>query len=769
MASVASASPSSKHSFPHMESGDESDSSWQHIEPYSASVGFMPSPSNSSMQSWGVIGMNPNQIQASPVAMSPLQLEQLEHDHPRAVTSGSYPDHATDASVMATAGMQSQLLSSFGDEQQFLGGDQDMMFNGPFNSKSQREKLARHSSSASFNSDFVDIDMAQYYSTFSGDMSADMAGIGSFEMTQSVDLNIPPQFQDSDNVPPWVPGNLKNERFSPVTGDEVISMTSQSSGQRSPTHSSLQSSPRSPYVKTEPGKGASPIRKVRSGYKVEKRKSEASSKFVIMTPNLIHQQSGKPNPFECFEAMRTTQRGRKGPLAHETKESALQVRRLGACFCCHSRKVKCDKERPCKNCKKLTAQVPQIMCWQFGDFLPVLFPEFMRTHFKKDQIATFISENVESFRPNNAEVPCSVELFSGSRFNATLTVPASFFTPKSAEILQHWHVNMGINQMDLQSRGAAPIGIDPENSTQREELKRRAREYIQNLTTEPLYAQQVTDAIRSTQIPRKVLSIVQRFAQRSQSSQTAMVKRALSIYVTHYVLTRQLCLTEATIVSLRDTNLVPRNNPWLTSRVLNRQIKAVLDEMLLKDMQALFDGFSKSLKPKLRREWAPCLAAFLVLCLFMETVETAADTFVISQNEIAIRNRSKPEYRRDYALTLCRDIDNLPFKQFAYQFHQVYQTHTRDTGTKAFNPLADSNFAQMDELDGPAAEMVSELKKLLQGDGWAELDFLVADPILPNQEGHPFPRDVSLNYTGRLLARFLLSFTDERYLFDGQY
>ncbi|KAI1484068.1 hypothetical protein F4774DRAFT_405270 [Daldinia eschscholtzii] len=744
MASVASASPSSKHSFPHMESGDESDGSWQRVDSsYSASVGFMPSPSNSSMQSWGVIGMNPNHVQASPVAMSPLQLE-----HDRTVPSSSYPENATDtSSVMATAGMHSQLLSNFGDPQ-FMANDQELVFSEPF----------------------TNIDMAQYYSSFQSNI-ADMAGIGSYEMaTQSVDLNIPPQFQNDNNVPPWAPTNLKNEGFSPTVGDEVISMTSQSPEQRSPTHSSLQSSPRSPYVKTEPSKGASPIRKVRSGYKVEKRKAEASSKFVIMTPNLIHQQSGKPNPFECFEAMRTTQRGRKGPLAHETKESALQVRRLGACFCCHSRKVKCDKERPCKNCKKLTAQVPQIMCWQFADFISVLFPEFMRTHFRKDQIASFLSENVETFKPNNAESACSVELFSGTNFGSTLTIPASFFTPKSAEILQHWHVNMGVNHhMKLQSRGAAPIGIDPDNSTQREELKKRAREYIQNLTTEPRYAQQVTDSIRSTQIPRKILSIVQRFAQRSESSQVTLVKRALSIYVTHYVLTRQLCLTEATITSLRDTNLVPRGNPWLTSRVLNRQVKAVLDEMLLKEMQALFDGFSKSLKPKLRREWAPCLAAFLVLCLFMETVETAADTFVISQNEISFRNRSKPEYRRDFALTLCRDIDNLPFKQFAYQFHQVYQTHTRDTGAKAFNPLADANFAQMDELEAPAARMVTELRELLQGDGWAELDFLVADPILPNQEGHPFPRDVSLNYTGRLVARFLLSFTDERYLFDGQY
>ncbi|KAL7626173.1 hypothetical protein AAE478_002943 [Parahypoxylon ruwenzoriense] len=787
MASVASASPSSRHSFPHLESGDDSDS-WQYVDSSNpASVGFMPSPASSSLNSWGIVGYpNQNHIRNSPVAMSPLQ---LDHDQPRSAPPTSYPDHTTEASMMASTGVESQLMPAY-DDQQFLTG-QDLLFNDPLTGEFRDEDSAFTYSELIFK--IGSVDMSTYYSTFQGNM-AEMSGLEGFDMApQPVDLGIPQQFRNDSNVPPWAPMNLKTQDFSMIV-DEANSFASQSPRQPSPTHSSLHSSPRSPpYVKSEPGKSASPIRKVRSGSKVEKRKTESSSKFVIMTPNLINQQSGKPNPFECFEAMRTTQRGRKGPLAHDTKESALQVRRLGACFCCHSRKVKCDKERPCKNCKKLTAQVPQIMCWQFGDFLPVLFPDFIRSHFKKDQMASFISENVESFQVNGAELTCSVELFSGARFGSTLTVPASFFTPKSAEILRHWHMNMGINQVDLQSRGAAPIGIDPDNATQREELKKRAREYIQNLTSEPMYAEQVTDSIRSTQLPRKVLSIVQRYAQRSQS---AMVKRALSIYVTHYVLTRQLCLTQGTILSLQHTSMVPQNNPWLTTRVLNRQVKAVLDELLLRDMQTLFEAFAKSLKPKLRREWAPCLAAFLALCLFMETVETAADTFVISQNEIAFRNNrsrhaaaaakqsssspspssaSTSTYRRDSALALVRDIDNLPFKQFAYQFHQIYQTHTRDTGAKAFNPLADPDGSghQVAELDddgdAAAADMVAELKELLQGDSWHELDFLVADPILPNQEGHPFPRDVSLNYTGRLVARFLLSFTDERYLFDGQY
>ena len=207
-----------------------------------------------------------------------------------------------------------------------------------------------------------------------------------------------------------------------------------------------------------------------------------------------------------------------------------------------------------------------------------------------------------------------------------------------------------------------------------------------------------------------------------------MVKRALSLYVMHYVLTRQLCLTNATVTRMqhRYSHTMPWDPSWVTTRVLNRQVKSMLDELLLKETTALFEGFSKSLKPKSRREWAPCAAAFLVLCLFMEAVETAADTFVISQNEIDMRDRraggtgapSRPEYHREFAICLCHEIDNLPFKQFAYQFHQIYQTHSSDAAAKAFNPLVDEALLRQrgGELDDAAVEMAAALRELLQGD-----------------------------------------------------
>jgi hypothetical protein len=356
-------------------------------------------------------------------------------------------------------------------------------------------------------------------------------------------------------------------------------------------------------------------------------------------------------------------------------------------------------------------------------------------------------------------------------------------------VLQHWHMQIGRNNVDLQARGAPPIALETDGSgsgslpaKQRDEIRKKAREYVASIIQEPKYAEQVTDSLRHTDLPRKILKIVQRYAQRSDQP---IVKKALSIYAMHYVMTRHLCLTQQSLVSLRGTRLVPQDNPWVTPRVLNRQIKSVVDEMLMREMQLLFEAFSKSLKPKSRREWAPCLAAFLVLCLFMEAVETASDTFVMSQNEIDLRRRRAPQWKRLLVLEQNRELENLPFKQFAHQFHQIYATHSKEPNAKSFNPLVDEASLQQAELDTGAVEMVYHLRLLvtdknncrlapgsglgefprLTADVGDELDFLCADPILPNQEDHPFPRDIAYNYTGRLVAKFLLSFTDEKYIF----
>lgn len=45
-----------------------------------------------------------------------------------------------------------------------------------------------------------------------------------------------------------------------------------------------------------------------------------------------------------------------------------------------------------------------------------------------------------------------------------------------------------------------------------------------------------------------------------------------------------------------------------------------------------------------------------------------------------------------------------------------------------------------------------------------ELDWLTPAPMAPAGESHPYPRNVEDDYNGRLLAKFLLSFLDSRFI-----
>lgn len=109
MASVCSTSPSGQ-GFPR----GESDSDWEQIESNQASsVGFYPSPSSGSLGSWGMVGYS-NQVQPSPPAASPLNLDtDVHHGY-----LTSFPDRQDSSSLVST-GMDEQYLASF-DGQQLL-------------------------------------------------------------------------------------------------------------------------------------------------------------------------------------------------------------------------------------------------------------------------------------------------------------------------------------------------------------------------------------------------------------------------------------------------------------------------------------------------------------------------------------------------------------------------------------------------------------------------------------------------------------------------
>ncbi|KAG5922489.1 hypothetical protein E4U61_005097 [Claviceps capensis] len=760
------------------------DESWQQLDGFSSgasaqgSVGFIPSPASGSLNGYALVGYPARLTPPEVSTVSPLLLGDMEGTVSLpgsemftglGEAQSEYFTRSSVPGVGGASGPDSSSTMGWGStarsEVASLLTPQAFMSSGTARSFTQGELRQDLHEMTNFQTNFVS---SMHQPNFSAIGLPEEASTTTQALFAPNELTVAPRDIDNQNMTSAQRMSFDDLNTSPQWSIYTPSASSVSSPRKSPA---VKPEALSSYTSYSSSTAPLPIPKVKTG-KIEKHKSSTYSKFVIMTPDSMHAQAGRPNPFECFEAMRASHRGRKGPLAHEAKQNALLVRGVGACFCCQHRKVKCDKERPCQHCRRLMMHVPQVICWQFQDFLPVLFPDFIRSHFRKEAMAAFLRDNVQEWSSvrgvdgqENQQV-CEVELFSGLGFSAVLSVQAKVFTAKTCEVLQHWHLTPTGGRAEIQASGSVPLGVEFKTAAEKDVLRRRIKAYVQAIIQEPCFSEQVTDSLRSTRLPLKILEIVQTYAKQSDS---CLVKRALSIYAMHYIMTRHLCLTNKSILTLQPSGLIPhQNTPWITPRVLARQIKSLTDELIMREMQHLFDTFSQVLKQKHRREWAPCTAAFLVLCLFMEAVETTAGNFALSQNEINRRNAAPPQYGGDFTRNVCRELENLPFKQFAYQFHAIYQTHARDVNTRCFNPLFGFGAGEQGDLDGPAEEMVRSLRELFYGESWRELQFLADDEIILHEDERARPIESSFLYTGRLVAKFLLSFTSEEFIFGGQ-
>lgn len=518
MASVTSR-PSSKSPSPYDFNSSGDDESWQYID-YSgsgnsapSSIGFLPSPASGSLSGFAVVG-HMTGAAPSPVASSPLLGDQAGY-YPEFSFQGQSENAGSDVFATTTDGGFQQ-GNSFMTPQQFLFQQDEM---GDF--------LPQQGMG-----DFSPPAPQQQQLNVSPDMSGRLAGMGVgngfdisplmspfgseiFAMTPEqqqslVDLNMPQPMQSDPSVPQWNPTTPMGDDGGMFIFEDITS-----SPKSMYSHSS--SSP-----STQPGPSRSPntskIRKVKTG-KVEKKKVDHSGQFVVLTQDAVAARAGRPNPFECFEAMRTSQRGRKGPLANATKENALQVRRQKACICCRIRKVKCDPVRPCQQCMKMTVQVPQVVCWIFDDFTVILFPDFIRGHFNTDVMAQFMKENIRDFTVDGVEQVCSVNLSCGPVFKSFLSIDAKIFTPETPDVVQHWHrIVLGKNRVYLQANGSAPIGLELKTGAQKDNLRKRVKAFVQDTLNEPDFVDQVTADIHWSDLPNKILKIVKRYADQSDVS-----------------------------------------------------------------------------------------------------------------------------------------------------------------------------------------------------------------------------------------------------------
>lgn len=156
---------------------------------------------------------------------------------------------------------------------------------------------------------------------------------------------------------------------------------------------------------------------------------------------------------------------------------------------------------------------------------------------------------------------------------------------------------------------------------------------------------------------------------------------------------------------------------YLTSRLLNRQIKYVMHILHREMYQNLLEGLEKSLKSSSRKDsWGTSFCTLLLLCLCIEELQTAADMFVMGDMR---RDGAFAAHTRRESSDACTALEEYPFQQCTRLFHDVYRSRrevkvgggSRD-GLNPFRDLANRRNKRI-VLEESTDKMVKEVYDLI--------------------------------------------------------
>ena len=381
-----------------------------------------------------------------------------------------------------------------------------------------------------------------------------------------------------------------------------------------------------------------------------------------------------------------------------------------------------------------------------------------------------MDEHMKDFKDGSFDVYVT----SGSVFTP-MKVEVHFFTPKGweSELLKHHHLTTESEEQKSQIilRYSAPVGL---MSLSTSEQKKALKQHIEDMLENPYYVAQTT-AGDISDVPAQILDVAVKYYKATDSS---LVRNALTLHAIHYYMSRLLTFTPpcAAAVYASCQNLSVPQEPYLSSRLLNRQLKFVMHRIHQDLTRAVLSDLEKSMRSRTKDTWGASFCAILVLCLCMEGLQTAADMFVVCDLK---KEGAASGLRREHSLQACEAVENWPFQRLVGLFHEIYRSSRTASRDGGFNPLRTLVEGKGTEVDDVATQdMVREIGSLVYserklifrvGDG-GHIANGYADEILGELSQRDTilgrgrdadeldPQNIKINNTGRLAAKFLMSF-----------
>jgi len=186
----------------------------------------------------------------------------------------------------------------------------------------------------------------------------------------------------------------------------------------------------------------------------------------------------------------------------------------------------------------------------------------------------------------------------------------------------------------------------------------------------------------------------------------------------HWFMSRIITFTKGSAEKVAESLPRLRVSPSpqaLTSTLLNLQVKQAMHSLLRDMTKAVLDGLEKAIlgsKPK--AHWAQNFCVILVLCICIEAVQVASDSFAIA----ALCKDPECGLSR---LSICQALDKKLFKELTGLFHMAYKTYRTKGNHKSqtgFNPIRNGLVVYQDEgITQQMVDLVNEVRQIMTAHG----------------------------------------------------
>jgi len=189
----------------------------------------------------------------------------------------------------------------------------------------------------------------------------------------------------------------------------------------------------------------------------------------------------------------------------------------------------------------------------------------------------------------------------------------------------------------------------------------------------------------------------------------------MMIHIGHLFKDTTITLTEASCINSRTcppTSLPKNSETNVVSKLLNRQLKCAMNEVIQRYTGEVLRDLEKLLTTRSEKNWATCFCVISILCICMENVQNAIDGFVMylrtGGSDGAVPSSTD-------GITLCQILDDCAFAHLIIQFHFLYKSEQPPTSKSGiFNPI--QNGAKVDPsigIDHGEVNLVHDMRHII--------------------------------------------------------